>query len=76
MSRALTVYLGDQRVGSLSNAGGTLRFTYAEAYLEVDGARPLSCALPIQREPHAQRATLAFFGGLLSGSTLLTACQV
>ena len=65
MSQSLVAFLGPERVGVLSSAGGAVRFTYDTEYLQATRAQPLSTCLPLQPGPQAQRATLAFFGGLL-----------
>lgn len=61
--RRLAVWLGGERVGTLSATEGDaeLRFTYAEPA----PARPVSLALPLEGEPRSSFATRAFFDGLL-----------
>lgn len=61
MSR-LVVWISDRRVGDLiRKSNGNLQFRYDPDY---DGP-PVSQSLPLQREAHGHRATLAVFGGLL-----------
>jgi serine/threonine-protein kinase HipA len=55
--------LGD-RVGVLSNNGGSITFRYDESYTG-SGGQPLSISLPLSEEPYGRREALAYFGNLL-----------
>ena len=67
--RHLFVLRDGRRVGTLSLVDGTPGFAYAADWLAWSGAQPLSVALPLRREPYGQRATLAYFDGILPEET-------
>ncbi len=60
MARSLDVWLYGSRVGSLSQDKGRLSFAYLP-----QASVPLSQSLPIRAEPFDDRATRAYFAGLL-----------
>ncbi|MEQ1595879.1 MAG: type II toxin-antitoxin system HipA family toxin [Casimicrobium sp.] len=60
MERRLDVWLLGERIGTLSQVEGRLSFAYAP-----DASTPLSQSLPVRSDPFDDRATRAFFGGLL-----------
>ena len=65
MARMLEVWLHGQQVGSLAQVDGRLNFTYSQAWLQSGHASPLSQSLPLQAEPFDDKASRAFFAGLL-----------
>ncbi|MDP8236603.1 MAG: type II toxin-antitoxin system HipA family toxin [Candidatus Erginobacter occultus] len=63
---ALMVYLNSERVGRLEeDAGGELRFSYDQVWLEKPGALPLSRSLPLRSADFTGKQARAFFAGLL-----------
>lgn len=60
MARQLAVWLLGAHTGTLSQVDGRLNFAYAPG-----ASTPLSQSLPIRAEPFDDRATRAFFAGLL-----------
>lgn len=64
-AQRLDVYLGTERIGVLGNADGSVHFQYDADYWRRDDAVAVSCSLPLQGDALPQRATLAYFGGLL-----------
>jgi len=62
----LTVWLGADRVGALSQGPGRgLVFRYAPEWLALRGTPPLSLSLPAREEPFLDEATRPFFSNLL-----------
>ena len=71
MSQKLSVFLRDQRVGTLRlDEGGRFIFRYKEAWLRQDKAIPLSINLPLQHEAFDDIQTRPFFANLLPESEL------
>lgn len=60
----LAVFLGDMRVGTLSQSSRA-SFSYDESYLAQTDPTPLSLSLPLQERPHGNRVTLSWVAGLL-----------
>lgn len=74
MKRRLVVWWNGIRVGQLAlNEYGEPEFTYAEDWLAMPEARPVSASLPLKPEPFDRRATLPFFEGLLPEASQRTA---
>ena len=74
MTRRLIVWWNGARVGQLAlNDYGEPEFAYAEDWLAMPNARPVSASLPLQPEPFDRRATLPFFEGLLPEASQRTA---
>lgn len=66
MSRALTVWWGDEAVGSLHiDQHGDLSFAYSQAWQEDSARKAISQSLPKRAEPFNRRETRPFFAGLL-----------
>jgi serine/threonine-protein kinase HipA len=66
MTRTLNIWWDGQLVGQLTqNQHGELGFAYTRAWLDDDGAQPLSASLPKRAEPFTRRECRPFFGGLL-----------
>ena len=66
MSRSLTVWWDESPVGRLAlTEFGEPTFTYAQDWLTMDGARPISVSLPLRDKPFSRRECLPFFEGLL-----------
>lgn len=66
MAKALDVHLLDHKAGQLvQKDDGRLSFTYEAAYLEKDGAQPISLALPLIDAPYEHKVCHAVFGGML-----------
>lgn len=64
--KTLDVFLGDNLVGTLEqDASGTTRFQYAQAWLDLPDAIPLSASLPLRPEPFSRNETRPFFAGVL-----------
>ena len=64
--RSLKVYLHSHLIGRLfQDKGGQLLFTYDKEWLHSFQAFPLSCSLPLQKDPFSQKECRAFFAGLL-----------
>lgn len=69
MSAELAVLLNGIEIGVVEQlAGGSLRFTYAEAWREADAAYPLSLSLPLVQPEHGDRPIRAYMEGLLPDS--------
>lgn len=66
MVRSLTVYLGHDRVGILTQPRqDDMRFTYDPGWLEQSDAIPLSRSLPLRPESFPPNRTRPFFAGIL-----------
>lgn len=66
MKKVLYVYIRSDCVGNLfQDEGGQIFFTYENEWLESSGAFPLSCSLPLRKEPFSQKECRGFFAGLL-----------
>lgn len=65
MARELSVWLFNDRVGTLEMTEGRLNFRYRQEWLSRPTALPLSNALPLQAEVFDDQCTRAFFAGLL-----------
>ena len=66
MSKALDVYLLEERVGTLvQDDHGAIRFTYAQEWLDKPGAIPLSRSLQLRRESFGRNESRGFFAGIL-----------
>jgi serine/threonine-protein kinase HipA len=66
MARTLDVYIADDVVGQLvQNDGGQISFAYAEAWLNKEGAVPLSQSLPLRSERFKAKECRGFFAGIL-----------
>jgi len=65
MSRVLEVWLLGQHVGQLAQVDGRLSFCYSTQWLQSANAIPLSHHLPLQAGAFDDKATRAFFAGLL-----------
>lgn len=65
MAPELDVCLFNERVGALAVIDGGLSFRYASDWLSRTDAMPLSCSLPLQKEPFGDSHTRPFFAGLL-----------
>ena len=64
--RILNVFLGVEMVGTLEqDASGTTRFQYAQAWLDLPDAMPLSASLPLRPVPFSRNETRPFFAGVL-----------
>lgn len=62
----LDVFLGDVLVGQLEqDASGTVRFQYAQAWVDSPDAVPLSASLPLRTERFSRNETRPFFAGVL-----------
>lgn len=69
MARHIDVWLLGEHVGTLSQVGGRLRFSYLPSYLARYpsglGATPLSWSLPLRAPAYDDAETRPFFAGLL-----------
>ncbi len=64
--RTLIVFLGTQLVGHLKqDDDGAVQFEYADSWLNLPQARPLSASLPLQSGKFRRNKTRPFFAGLL-----------
>jgi len=64
--RILNVFLGEALAGQLEqDASGTMRFQYAQAWLDSPNAVPLSTSLPLRTERFTRNETRPFFAGVL-----------
>ncbi len=64
--QTLNVLMNGRPVGSLKkNSVDKLSFTYAPAWLNTPGARPISLSLPLLNKPFKTPAVLHFFDNLL-----------
>lgn len=70
MAHDIGVWLFDQPVGTLSLAGGRLRFQYRPGWLTQPNAVALSQSLPLGPEPFDDHQCRAFFAGLLPEGNL------
>lgn len=61
----LHVLLEGRVIGNLQTSGGRMRFAYAEDWLTVPAAYPLSQSLPLRTSPHSGNNLSAFLWGLL-----------
>ena len=65
MSRALDVYLHDEKVGVLEqDESGQLTFAYGRDYLET-GKTAISVSMPLREEPFTDSTVRPYFSGLL-----------
>ena len=65
MTRALAVYLYEQKAGTLTQSDdGLLQFCYDADYLSTNG-HAISVAMPLREAPFADRISRAFFSGIL-----------
>jgi serine/threonine-protein kinase HipA len=64
-TKALEVWLLNQRTGTLWLNEGQLIFQYSAQWLELPGSMPLSQSLPLQAEPFSDQESRPFFAGLL-----------
>lgn len=64
-TKALEVWLLNQRTGTLWLNAGQLIFQYSAQWLELPGSMPLSQSLPLQAEPFSDQECRPFFAGLL-----------
>jgi len=65
MKRLQVLLLGEP-VGILEQTPtGRIEFRYADAWLQKEGARPLSQSLPLEDRVFEERECVGFFGGLL-----------
>lgn len=65
MAHEISVWLFNQRVGTLSLVGGRLNFQYNPDWLAQRDAVALSQSLPLASEPFDDHQCRAFFAGLL-----------
>jgi serine/threonine-protein kinase HipA len=65
MARTLDVYLHNELVGHLIQAGGQMVFDYNESWLQKSNATPLSQSLPLRRERFKRNECKGFFAGIL-----------
>lgn len=65
MSNVLDVWLLNKKAGVLTQKEGHINFSYDEAYMQDQDARPLSVSLPFGEEGFTETKVRAFFGGLL-----------
>lgn len=57
--------------GILTEDGGEYRFCYDKAYLEREGAQPVSLTFPLQKEAFTSPVLFPFFDGLIPEGWLL-----
>lgn len=63
---ALTVFLNNEKVGSLEQEGsGLLRFSYESSWLTDPNAFPISRSLPLREQPFESGTPRPFFAGIL-----------
>lgn len=66
MTRALDVYIHDQKAGHLiQDENGGLSFTYADAYLTLTDVPAISVAMPLRNAPYPDKIAKPYFSGLL-----------
>jgi serine/threonine-protein kinase HipA len=66
MARTLDVYLHRELVGHLiQNDGGQMVFDYAESWLQLPDATPLSHSLPLRRKRFSRKECRGYFAGVL-----------
>jgi serine/threonine-protein kinase HipA len=66
MAKILDVYLHRELVGHLiQNDGGQMVFDYAESWLQLPGATPLSHSLPLRRKRFSRKECRGYFAGVL-----------
>lgn len=64
--KALTVYLNNEKVGTLEQEGsGLLRFSYESSWLTDPNAFPISRSLPLREQPFESGKPRPFFAGIL-----------
>lgn len=50
---SLNILMNGYLVGTWQNLpSGAMNFQYAEAWLDADGARPISLSMPLRRQPY------------------------
>lgn len=59
-----------QIVGRLSNEAGKTIFSYADSYMNLSTAQPISVTLPLSDGPFSPEATAAFFDGIVPEGSL------
>jgi len=70
--RKASVYLRERRAGILEELDRGYRFSYIPAYVQEEGAEPISLTLPLQLDPYVSEPTLhPFFDGLIPEGWLL-----
>lgn len=69
MASSLTVYMNGQEVGEyVRHSGGAQELVYADSWLELKGALPLSLSLPLTDRRHKGDAVYNYFDNLLPDS--------
>ena len=69
--RQAEIYRKGMLAGILTEDGGEYRFCYDKAYLESEGAQPVSLTLPLQSEAFVSTVLFPFFDGLIPEGWLL-----
>jgi serine/threonine-protein kinase HipA len=65
------VFVGAQFAGAIEESEGLCIFTYDKAYLEKEGAIPISLTLPLRKESYKEKTMIPFFDGLIPEGWLL-----
>ena len=69
--RSVEVWMRDSLAGILSETEEGYSFVYDEAYLEMEGARPVSLTLPLSGKAFESTILFPFFDGLIPEGWLL-----
>lgn len=65
------VFVEDKFAGVIEEREGLCIFTYEKAYLEKEGAKPVSLTLPLRSESYQEKTMIPFFDGLIPEGWLL-----
>jgi serine/threonine-protein kinase HipA len=71
MSKRGNVFYGDKLAGIISETDEGYVFVYDKAYLDSDGAKPVSLTMPLTDGAYLSRVLFAFFDGLIPEGWLL-----
>lgn len=69
--RTAKIFFKDIWAGTLTESEDGYQFQYLAAYLDLDGAEPVSLTLPLQSAPFQDKVMFPFFDGLIPEGWLL-----
>lgn len=71
MKRKARIYFCEKVAGELVEDSDGYKFTYAEEYLSLRDAQPISLTILLQKEPFLSKVMFPFFDGLIPEGWLL-----
>lgn len=75
MGRKGKVFLYDVFAGIIEETGEGYKFTYDKEYLASDNKRPISLAMPLDKESYTSDVMFPFFDGLIPEGWLLNIAE-